>query len=109
MAKKLTGYWIYREYWKDDRLNKGEAFLMSIIWKFHKMPEGCHASNDYLAGENLVSPHSIENMISKLIKMGFLKIQFKTGLFPKSPSKRTRYLIPLIIPDDYNDDPDGDE
>lgn len=75
MAERdFKGVWIPREIWLDERLNATEKIILAEIDSLDNSEDGCWASNEYLAQFCQCSAWKISSAVSKLVKLGFLKV-----------------------------------
>ena len=75
--RKFKGVWINREIWFDHKRPIMERFFMiEIDYLDNDEEKGCYASNKYFSQFFGVSPERCSQIINKLQKEGFLKIDY---------------------------------
>lgn len=72
--REFKGIWIPREIWLDERLNAMEKIILAEIDSLDNSEDGCWASNEYLAQFCQCSAWKVSSAVSKLVKLGFLKV-----------------------------------
>lgn len=72
--REFKGIWIPREVWLDERLNALEKIILAEIDSLDNSEDGCWASNEYIAEFCQCSSWKVASSISKLVKLGFLKV-----------------------------------
>ena len=71
--EEFIGLWIPKEIYLDDELNLTYKIILSEIYSLSsKNPEGCYASNKYLASFCRCSESAVTNAISDMKAMGYL-------------------------------------
>lgn len=70
--REFKGVWIPAEIWLNEELNIQERILLAEIDSFEGSL-GCFASNSYLGKIVRLSPSRVSGIISKLIKLGYVK------------------------------------
>ena len=89
-CQRFKGVWIPKEIMLDKNLTALEKIIFGEINTLGGSPQGCYATNKYLASCCGCSETKISNAISKLISLGYLK--------PKRSKNNERVLItPLQI------------
>lgn len=89
MERDFKGVWIPKEIWLDDRLNALDKVILTEIDSLDQGESGCYASNKYIAEFCQCSEVKVSRAISKLIKIGYLKLSSFDG--------RTRILQSCFI------------
>ena len=80
MAERdFKGVWIPKEVWLDDRLNALEKVILVEIDSLDTSDEHCWKSNENLAAFCQCSTTKVSNAISKLIKLGYVKVHSFDG------------------------------
>lgn len=79
MEDKLQGLWIPMEIWQDERLTLTDRVIFSQITALDKGPEGCRASNAYLAKACRCSERQVSGTIARLIALELVKVQPSDG------------------------------
>lgn len=78
--RDFKGVWIPKEVFLDDRLNAVEKIILVEIDSLDvEDSEGCYASNEYLAKFCQCSVTKISTSISKLIKLGYIRVAKNDG------------------------------
>lgn len=72
--RDFKGIWIPREIWLDERLNATEKIILAEIDSLDSSVDGCWASNEYLAQFCQCSAWKVSSAVSKLAKLGYLKV-----------------------------------
>ena len=72
-SRDFKGIWIDRGIWLDKRLNALEKVILAEIDSLDN-GEGCYASNKYLAEFCQCTERKVSDAISKLTKLGYLKL-----------------------------------
>lgn len=75
----FKGVWIPREVWLDTRLNMLEKGILTEIDSLDMSESGCFASNKHIAQFCQCSETKVSTAISKLVKLGYLYVQFFDG------------------------------
>lgn len=68
----FKGVWIPKEIWLNEELNIQERVLLAEIDSFESKM-GCFASNSYLGKIVRLSPSRVSGIISKLVKLKYVK------------------------------------
>ena len=71
--REFKGIWFPAEIWLDERLTALEKIILLEIDSLDG-EDGCYASNEYLAGFCQCSQTKVSSAISKLKKLGYVKI-----------------------------------
>lgn len=88
--REFKGVWIPKEIWLDQDLTIQERVLLAEIDSFSTTERGCFASNSYLGKIMRLSPSRISGMISRLVKLNYIKSELTYKLFSKEVD--VRYL-----------------
>ena len=86
--RKFSGIWIPAEVWLDDRLTAVEKMILMEIDSLDN-DDGCFASNEYLAEFCQCSKSKVSAAITKLVKLGYIRV--------KSFDGRKRTLESLLV------------
>ena len=73
--RDFKGVWIPKEVWLDTRLNALEKVILTEIDSLDQGEKGCYASNEHLAEFCQCSKRIVSEVISKLIKCGYIYVQ----------------------------------
>lgn len=83
--RDFKGIWLPKEIWLDDMLNTTDKVIFAEIDSLDvEGSDGCYASNEYLSKFCKCSVTKVSTSISKLIKLGYIKVAKTDG--------RTRWL-----------------
>lgn len=77
--RDFKGVWIVRDVWLDKRLNALEKVILTEIDSLDNGERGCYASNKYLAEFCQCSETKVSTAVSKLVKLGYLRVQSFDG------------------------------
>ena len=72
--RDFKGVWIPREIWLDDRLNALDKVILTEIDSLDSSEKGCWASNKYIAEFCQCSESKVSQTITKLTKLGYLRV-----------------------------------
>lgn len=72
--RDFKGIWIPREVWFDERLNMLDKGILMEIDSLDISEDGCWASNEYLAEFCQCSATKVSTSVSKLIKLGYIRV-----------------------------------
>ena len=75
MERDFKGVWICKEIWLDNKLTWMEKLFITEINSLDK-EKGCFASNNYFADFFNVSPGRCSQIISSLIKKGYMSAEY---------------------------------
>lgn len=76
MAERaFKGIWIPKSVWLDERLNALEKVILMEIDSLDQSEKGCFAGNDKLAAFCQCSETKVSKSISKLIELGYIRVQ----------------------------------
>lgn len=73
--RDFKGIWIPKEVWLDARLNALEKIILAEIDSLDNGERGCWASNRHIADFCQCSESKVSTAVSKLIKLGYLRVQ----------------------------------
>ena len=73
LTREFRGVWFPAEVWLDDRLTATEKIILLEIDSLDG-PEGCYASNEYLAEFCQCSKNKVVEAVSKLKRLGYVKV-----------------------------------
>ena len=73
LERDFKGVWIPREIWLEERLSALEKVILLEVDSLDN-GEGCWAGNDYLAEFCQCSERKVSDTVSKLTRMGYLKV-----------------------------------
>jgi len=59
----------------NDEFTYGEKFVLGLIFNLDRPPRHCYASNKYLAQKLNISMRSLENILARLYKKGWVKMK----------------------------------
>lgn len=79
-SEQFRGTWIGSRVWRlfwAKRLTMKEMVLLAAIDVLSSDEEGCWASNEYFAEHLSITPNGVGNMITKLVKRGYLDRSIK--------------------------------
>ena len=88
--RQFKGIWIPKEVWLDKNLNALEKIILMEINSLDDEENGCYASNKYLAEFCQCTEIKVSTTISKLKKLGYIKLENFNG--------RVRTLKVEILP-----------
>lgn len=88
MERDFKGVWIPKEIWLDERLNALDKVILTEIDSLDQGESGCYASNKYIAEFCQCSERKVTDAITKLIKLGYIRLSSFDG--------RTRILQSCI-------------
>ena len=71
--REFKGVWFPAQIWLDERLTALEKIILIEIDSLDG-EDGCYASNEYLAGFCQCSQTKVSSAISKLKKLGYIKV-----------------------------------
>lgn len=74
MERDFKGVWIPKEIWLDIRLNALDKVILTEIDSLDQGKSGCYASNKYIADFCQCSERKVSDAITKLIKLGYIKL-----------------------------------
>lgn len=74
MERDFKGVWIPKEIWLDSRLNALDKVILTEIDSLDQGESGCYASNKYIADFCQCSERKVSDAITKLIKLGYIKL-----------------------------------
>lgn len=74
IERDFKGVWIPREIWLDDRLNALDKVILTEIDSLDSSEKGCWASNKYIAEFCQCSESKVSQTITKLTKLGYLRV-----------------------------------
>lgn len=74
IKRDFKGVWIPREIWLDDRLNALDKVILTEIDSLDSSENGCWASNKYIAEFCQCSESKVSQTITKLTKLGYLRV-----------------------------------
>ena len=77
--RDFKGVWIPRDVWLDRRLTALEKVILIEIDSLDSTERGCYASNAYIAEFCQCSETKVSTAISKLVKLGYLRIKSFNG------------------------------
>lgn len=77
--RDFKGVWIPKIVWLDDRLNALEKVILTEIDSLDQGERGCWASNKHIAEFCQCSESKVSKAISKLMKIGYLRMQSFDG------------------------------
>ena len=77
--RDFKGVWIPKVVWLDDRLNALEKVILTEIDSLDQGERGCWASNKHIAEFCQCSESKVSKAISKLMKIGYLRMQSFDG------------------------------
>ena len=96
--RDFKGVWIPKIVWLDERLNALDKVILTEIDSLDQGERGCWASNKHIAAFCQCSESKVSKAISKLMKLGYLRMQSFDGRqreirsclssFEKLPSKK---------------------
>lgn len=89
MERDFKGVWIPKEIWLDNRLNALDKVILTEIDSLDQGESGCYASNKYIADFCQCSERKVTEAITKLIKLGYIKLSSFDG--------RTRVLQSCLV------------
>lgn len=72
--RDFKGVWIPREIWLDDRLNALDKVILTEIDSLDSSEKGCWASNKYISEFCQCSESKVSQTITKLTKLGYLRV-----------------------------------
>lgn len=98
--RDFKGVWIPKEVWLDTRLSSLEKVILTEIDSLDNGDRGCFASNKYIADFCQCGETKVSNAISKLVDLGYLKIQSFDGRQRELKSNLTRNAYML---DDFDE------
>lgn len=100
MERDFKGVWIPKEIWLDERLNALEKVILTEIDSLDGGEDGCWASNEHIAKFCQCSDWKVSTAISKLVKLGYIKVLSFDGrtrklksclaFFPKPPCENPK-------------------
>lgn len=88
MERDFKGVWIPKAIWLDNRLNALDKVILTEIDSLDQGESGCYASNKYIAEFCQCSERKVSDAITKLTKLGYIKLTSFDG--------RTRILQSCI-------------
>lgn len=88
--RDFKGVWIPREVWLDRRLTALEKVILIEIDSLDSTERGCYASNKYIAEFCQCSETKVSTAISKLVKLGYLRIKNFNGRLRELKSSLTK-------------------
>jgi DNA-binding Lrp family transcriptional regulator len=88
MERDFKGVWIPKAIWLDNRLNALDKVILTEIDSLDNGEAGCYASNKYIAEFCQCSERKVSDAITKLTKLGYIKLTSFDG--------RTRILQSCI-------------
>ena len=74
MERDFKGVWIPKEVWLDNRLNALDKVILTEIDSLDQGESGCYASNKYIADFCQCSERKVSDAITKLTKLGYIKL-----------------------------------
>ena len=87
VKREFKGVWIPKEIWLNEELNLQERIMLSEIDSF-ETAKGCFASNAYLGKIMRLSPSRVSGIISKLIRLDYVKSKLIYKPHSKEVDKR---------------------
>lgn len=72
--RDFKGVWIPKDIWLDERLNMLEKGILIEIDSLDRSDDGCWAGNEHLAKFCQCSTWKVSDAISKLTKLGYIKV-----------------------------------
>lgn len=89
MERDFKGVWIPKAIWLDNRLNALDKVILTEIDSLDQGESGCYASNKYIAEFCQCSERKVTDAITKLTKLGYIKLTSFDG--------RTRVLQSCLV------------
>lgn len=89
--RNFKGIWIPREIWLSDKLTIGEKVMLAEIDSLEDEQKGCYCSNKYLGEFFNLSADRVKDIISNLVKKGFVENNAKKG--EKLPEQRVLRVV----------------
>ena len=86
MERDFKGVWIPKAIWLDNRLNALDKVILTEIDSLDQGESGCYASNKYIAEFCQCSERKVSDAITKLTKLGYIKLtsfESKLGSYPE--------------------------
>ncbi len=79
--------------WERKDLNLTEKCLLGRVWALSKGDMTCFASNEFLGEELGKSPITVSHTLTKLSKMGFIKIKMKRNQMTGKVEERDIHIL----------------
>ena len=89
MERQFKGIWVPAEIWEDTNLTWNEKIVLMEIDSFTAAGKDCFISDEYIAGLVGCSPRTASSIVSKLIRLGYVRKTRSDG--------RNRYLESAIF------------
>lgn len=88
MERGFKGVWIPKNIWLSKELNMTEKCLLIEVESLSSTEEGCYASNQFLGNFLGLTKNTISNIVSGLVKKGFITVEIKYFLNSKIVDRR---------------------